>query len=49
MNFCIAINLELKHDNNYYRSRYNSAYLLYCEKYKFKNVNRKVFKLLNQI
>ena len=44
--FCIAINLDLKNDCNYFKSRDNRNYLLYCDNYKFKNVNRKVFKLL---
>ena len=45
--FCLAMNLEIKGDNNYYISRNNVDYgHLYSDKYIFKNINRKNFKKL---
>lgn len=43
---CMAINLEIKNDNNFYISRNKMSYPIYDPKYKFKNVNRKIFKHL---
>ena len=46
---CMAINLELKNNNNYYYSRDNRSYdKLYSDKYIFKSNNmKKIFKSLN--
>lgn len=43
---CMAINLEIKNDNNFYVSRSKHSYPLYEPEYKFKNVNRKIFQHL---
>ena len=40
---CMAINLDIKNDNNYYYSRGGSYDHIYSTKYKFKNINRKKF------
>lgn len=45
--FCIAINLEIKNDNNYYISKDNNSYdILYNLENKFKNKFKKIFKKL---
>jgi hypothetical protein len=48
--FCLAINLEIIYDNNYYFARGSRTYdVLYSDEYKFKDVKRQVFKNLKTI
>jgi len=48
--FCLAMNLDIKYNNNYYYSRNKNNYdYIYSEKYIYKNINRKIFKNFKNI
>ena len=48
--FCMALNLEIEGDKNYYFSRDNRNYdILYSKKYKFVGSNKKIFKNLRMV
>jgi hypothetical protein len=41
---CMAINLDIKNNNNYFIARNNNKYLIYSEKYFKLSYNKKIFK-----